>query len=91
MTTMLVLIVLSADLRPVDLGAPSLERARALDGKAVTATLLAKKPSYTLPNRTVGVGAAERDDDVERGAVLLGRRPPPSGASSFSRILICWA
>lgn len=69
----LVVLVLAADHRPIDLGALSPERARVLDGKAVTASLLVQKPPYTLLGRTV-VGAADRDDSVERGAVLLGRR-----------------
>jgi hypothetical protein len=69
----LVLLVLSADPRPIDLGAISVERARVLDGKTVTVSLLEAKPPYTLLGRTM-VGAADRDDGAERGAVLLGRR-----------------
>ncbi|MCE9560680.1 MAG: hypothetical protein K8U57_01370 [Planctomycetes bacterium] len=51
----------------------SLERARTLNGKPVTVSFLVAKPAYTLLGRTM-VGAADRDDDVERGAVLLGKR-----------------
>jgi hypothetical protein len=69
MALVLTMLVLSADPRPVDLGAISLERARVLDGKTVTVSLLVAKPPYTLLGRTM-VGAADRDD----GAELLGRR-----------------
>ncbi|VTT98984.1 unnamed protein product [Gemmataceae bacterium] len=74
MAVVFVLLVLSADPKPIDLGALSLERARVLDGKAVTVSLLVQKPPYTLLGRTM-VGTADRDDGAERGAVLLGRRP----------------
>ncbi|VTU02460.1 unnamed protein product [Gemmataceae bacterium] len=67
------LLILSADLRPIDLGALSLERAHTLDGRTVTVTLLVQKPAYSLLGRTA-IGAADRDDGSERGAVLLGRR-----------------
>jgi len=65
--------VLALDYRPLDLGMMSLDRARTLDGKPVTVSFLVATPPYTLLGRTV-LGAADRDDDVERGAVLLGRR-----------------
>jgi len=68
-----VLAVLALDLRPLDLGVMSLDRARFLDNKPITVSLIVEKPAYTLLGRTI-VGAADRDDDAERGAVLLGRR-----------------
>lgn len=73
MYLLVALAVAVADLRPIDLGALSRERARALDGKAVTVSFVVAKPPYTLLGRTM-VGAADRDDGAERGAVLLGRR-----------------
>lgn len=73
MAVVFALLALSADPRPIDLGALSLERARILDGRTVTASVLVQKPVYTLLGRTM-VGAADRDDGAERGAVLLGRR-----------------
>lgn len=65
--------VIALDLRPLDLGGMSIERARTLDGKPVTVSFIVGKPEYTLLGRT-RVGAADRDDEVERGAVLIGRR-----------------
>jgi hypothetical protein len=72
------LLIVSADPRPIDLGALSLERARVLDGKPVTVSFLVAKPPYTLLGRTV-VGAADRDDGLERTAVLLGKRLEAEG------------
>jgi len=69
----IILTVCALDYHPLELGGISLDRARTLDGKAVTVSLIVAKPVYTLLGRTM-VGAADRDDDVERGAVLLGRR-----------------
>lgn len=65
--------VLTLDLRPVDLGAMTLDRARTLDGQMITVSFLVAKPPYTLLGRTM-VGAADRDDETERGVVLLGKR-----------------
>ena len=65
--------LLAFDLRPIDLGGMSLDRARGLDGKPVTVSLIAAKPAYTLLGRTM-LGCADRDDEVERGAILMGRR-----------------
>jgi hypothetical protein len=42
-----------------------------LHGHLVAATFLIDKPSYTLRGRTI-LGAADRDDGVERGAVMKG-------------------
>ena len=50
-----------------------LECARALDGRLVVASFIAAKPAYTLRGFTM-LGAAVRDDGVERGAVLKGTR-----------------
>src|SRR5437773_2066781 len=47
--------------------------ARALDGRLVAANFLVAKPSYTLRGFTM-LGAADRDDGAERGAVLRGNR-----------------
>ncbi|MBA4192757.1 MAG: hypothetical protein C0467_32730 [Planctomycetaceae bacterium] len=60
--------VLALDFRPLDLGAMTLERARLLDGKPVTVSLIAAKSAYMLLGRTM-VGAADRDDEVERGSM----------------------
>jgi len=56
--------VCALDYRPLDLGVMSLDRARTLDRKPVTVSLIVAKPVYTLLGRTM-VGAADRDDDVE--------------------------
>ncbi|MCE9567331.1 MAG: hypothetical protein K8U57_35465 [Planctomycetes bacterium] len=69
----ILLAVCAADLRPLDLGGMTLDRARILDGKPVTVSFIVGRPTYTLLGRT-RVGAADRNDDVERGAVLLGKR-----------------
>ncbi|MBA4187775.1 MAG: hypothetical protein C0467_07125 [Planctomycetaceae bacterium] len=69
----IVFVVCALDLRPLDLGSLTVERARGLDGKPVTVSLVVATPPYTLLGRTM-VGAAERDDGAERGAVLLGHR-----------------
>jgi len=58
---------------PINLDTVTIERARTLNGKVVVATFLVAKPSYTLFGKTM-IGAADRDDGVERGAVLTGRR-----------------
>lgn len=69
----LVLLVAVLDVRPLDLEALSLERARSLDGQRVAVAFIVAKPVYTMNGYTV-VGAADRDDGAERVAVLLGRR-----------------
>ncbi len=51
----------------------SLDRARILTAKTLTVSFIVAKPMYTFLGRTM-VGAADRDDGAERGAVLLGRR-----------------
>ena len=58
---------------PVDLDTITVEHARRLDGKPVVAGFVVSKPSYTLLGMTV-LGAADRGDDIERGAVLDGNR-----------------
>ncbi|WP_439631441.1 hypothetical protein [Gemmata sp.] len=68
-----VLLVAALDVRPLDLGSMSIDRARTLDGQRVAVTFIVAKPVYTLNGFTI-VGAADRDDGAERVAVLVGRR-----------------
>src|SRR5207249_4831309 len=70
---MLAVALLVLDPRPISLESITVERARALDGKLVAASFVVTKPSYTLLGCTV-LGAADRDDGAERGAVLKGNR-----------------
>ena len=70
---MFILIVLSLCPTPLSLDTITVERARMLHGKLVVASFLVAKPNYTLRGRTI-LGAADRDDGAERGAVLEGRR-----------------
>jgi hypothetical protein len=58
---------------PVNLDTVTVERARVLSGRVVVASFVAAKPAYSLAGRTM-IGAADRDDGAERGAVLRGRR-----------------
>jgi hypothetical protein len=44
-----------------------------MDGRRVVASFRIAKPAGVLLGRTV-VGAAERDDNAERTAVLMGKR-----------------
>ncbi len=60
-------------LQPVSLDSITVERARILHGRLVVANFIVAKPSYTWKGRTV-LGAADRDDGAERGAVLKGNR-----------------
>src|SRR4051812_35885224 len=69
----IVLVVCALELRPLDLGTMTIDRARTLDGKPVTVSFILAKPAITLLGRTM-VGPADRGDDVEWGAVLLGKR-----------------
>jgi hypothetical protein len=66
-------LTLSFALNPIDLGTITADRARLLDGRRVTASLLVTKPPYTWSGDTV-VGAADQDDAAERVAVLAGER-----------------
>jgi len=63
---------------PIDLDGISIERASALHGRVVVASFVVAKPSYTWPDRKGGtitvIGAADKDDGAERGAVLKGKR-----------------
>ena len=78
MLTAALLTLLTLCPEPVSLDGITVERARAMQGRVVTATFLVSKPSYTWRNRRGGVvtviGAADRDDGAERGAVLKGNR-----------------
>ena len=58
---------------PLDLDAIDLQRARALSGRLVVASFIVAKPLDAYP-RLTSVGAADRDDGAERGAILRGRR-----------------
>jgi hypothetical protein len=49
----------------------SVERARTIHGRLVSATFLVAKPGYLWRERTV-IGAADREDGAERGAMLCG-------------------
>lgn len=69
----IVFVVAALDVRPLELGSMSIDRARVLDGQRVAVTFIVAKPVYTLNGFTV-VGAADRDDGAERVAVLAGRR-----------------
>jgi alpha-D-ribose 1-methylphosphonate 5-triphosphate synthase subunit PhnL len=51
----------------------SLEKARDLDGKKVTASLLIAKPMWMLATKTV-VGGPDQLDGIDRGIVLDGER-----------------
>ena len=74
----MLLLILSLCPAPLSLDTITIERARMLDGKLVSATFLVAKPSYTWRDGNGGVltilGAADRDDGAERGAVLKGNR-----------------
>jgi len=74
--------ICALNLHPLDLGVMSLDRACTLDNKPITVPPIVAKPAYTLLGRTM-VGAADRDDDVERGAVQLGKQ--------FENAYWCWA
>ncbi|MCE9564441.1 MAG: hypothetical protein K8U57_20580 [Planctomycetes bacterium] len=69
----IILAVCALGLRPLDLGATTLDRASTLDTQPVTVSFIVGRPTYTLLGRTMA-GTVDRDDDVERGAVLLGKR-----------------
>jgi hypothetical protein len=59
--------------RPIDLGGIDLHRARHLSGRLVATESVVGKPPMTY-GRVTDVGAADRDDGAERGALLRGRR-----------------
>ncbi len=73
MQLLIAFTILAPDLRPISLDGLSLDRARTLNGQMLTVSFVVAKPLYTFLGRTM-VGAADRDDGAERGAVLLGRR-----------------
>ena len=70
---MLLSLALAALPQPIDLDGLSLERARHLHGRFVVASFTIAKPLDTYPGLT-SIGAADRDDGAERGAILRGRR-----------------
>jgi hypothetical protein len=67
------LVIVAATPRPIDVDAVSVERARTFKGRLVVASFIVGKPAYSLRGFTM-VGAADRDDGAERGAVLVGKR-----------------
>ncbi len=73
MSLFIAFTILTADLRPIPLDGMTLDRARILNGQTLTVSFVVAKPVYTFLGRTM-VGAADRDDGAERGAVLLSRR-----------------
>lgn len=68
---MFVGLVLAVLPQAVSLDGISIERARAMNGQLVTASFIVGKPSYTLKGFTV-LGANDREEWAERGAVLKG-------------------
>jgi hypothetical protein len=78
MLSIIAAILLTLAPLPVDLDGISVDRARHLAGRVVSASFLSAKPMDLRQDRrgqwwTV-LGAADRDDDVERGAFVRGRR-----------------
>ncbi len=73
MLAIVLLAVSAATPQPIDLDSITVDRARILAARPVLASFLIAKPSYTLLGRTI-LGAADRDDGAERGAVLRGKR-----------------
>lgn len=73
-----VLLALTLCPAPLSLDGISVERARSLHGRLVVTTFLTAKPGYTWRDGRSGVttvvGAADRDDEAERGVVLRGNR-----------------
>jgi hypothetical protein len=59
--------------RPVDLDAVVIERARSMGRRLVVASFVNGAPPWTLAGRTV-IGPANRDDGAERIAILRGNR-----------------
>jgi hypothetical protein len=78
MPTLAALLLATLAPVPVNLDGISIERARHLHGRLVVASFISVKP-FDLHRDRQGrdwtiIGAADRDDDAERGAVLRGRR-----------------
>src|SRR5687768_4397627 len=77
---------------PISLDGITVERARAMHGKLVAASFIVAKPSFTWRDCRGGtltvIGAADREEWCERGAVLkgngldidMGKRVPVVGA-----------
>ena len=68
-STSIILAVYALDLRPLDLGAMTPERARILDGKPVTVSFVVAKAHYTLLGRTI----APRTDSGGEAALPKNR------------------
>ena len=61
--------------QPIDLDRLDLQRARVMSGRPVMASFIIAKPPHVYDrHRVTSVGAADRDDGAERGALLRGRR-----------------
>jgi hypothetical protein len=71
MVTILLSLVFLAE--PISLEVLGVDRARELSGQVRTFTFIVAKPPY-IDRGVTTVGAAERLDGVEVGAVLRGRR-----------------
>ena len=63
--------------QPTNLDAIDLQRARALSGRLVVASFTIANPVDAYP-RLTSIGAADRDDGAERGAILR------AGASTWT-------
>ena len=70
---MLTAFVLALLPQPITLSTIRLGEARELQGRFVVARFEIATPCFTLKNRTV-IGAADRDDGIERTAVVRGIR-----------------
>ena len=70
---MLTAFVLALLPQPVAFSTLRLGEARELHGRFVIAKFVIATPCFTLKNRTV-IGAADRDDGIERTAVVRGIR-----------------
>jgi len=59
--------------RPIPLDNLGIDRARTMDGKRILVSLLAGKPPYAVKGSTI-IGSDDRQDGIERTAVLSGWR-----------------
>ena len=70
---MLTAFVLALLPQPISLSTIRLDEARELHGRFVVAKFVIATPCFTWKNRTI-IGAADRDDGIERTAVVRGIR-----------------
>jgi hypothetical protein len=73
MISAIVAALLAYHPQPLPLDNISIELARTMDGKRVLVSLLVGKPTYTSRGSTM-IGADDRPDGIERGAILMGKR-----------------